>query len=126
MSLRGRPVSLTAIAYRILAGLSANAGRVQTYGHLLRRLWRLEGDAEDPTYSSPNRASVTGQPGGKGRRWGMGKHLAESRFEKELLRGECLLHQPEILCGQIQKPPSDFGSSLANESLFPTACPAIH
>ena len=70
VSLAGRPVRLTAIEYRTLAELSANAGRVLTYGHLLRRVWRLNAnadlrpmrtavsslrrklgdDAEDPTY----------------------------------------------------------------------------
>ena len=42
----GRPVQMTAIEYRTLAELSANAGRVLTYEHLLRRVWRLEVDAD--------------------------------------------------------------------------------
>ncbi len=46
VSLAGRPVEMTAIEYRTLAELSANAGRVLTYEHLLRRVWRLEGDAD--------------------------------------------------------------------------------
>ncbi len=46
VSLAGRPVELTAIEYRTLAELSVNAGRVLTYEHLLRRVWRLEGDAD--------------------------------------------------------------------------------
>ena len=46
MSLAGRPVTLTSIEYRTLAELSVNAGRVVTYGHLLRRVWRLEPDAD--------------------------------------------------------------------------------
>ena len=46
VSLAGRPVQLTAIEYRSLAELSVNAGRVLTYGHLLRRVWRLEADAD--------------------------------------------------------------------------------
>ncbi len=70
VTLRGSPVTLTAIEYRLLVELSANAGRVLTYEHLLRRVWgtdgdadvrpmrtavssirrRLEDDAEDPTY----------------------------------------------------------------------------
>ena len=37
---------LTAIEHRTLAELSANAGRVLTYEHLLRQVWRLEGDAD--------------------------------------------------------------------------------
>ena len=39
VTLRGRPVELTAIQYRLLAELSANAGRVLTYEQLLKRVW---------------------------------------------------------------------------------------
>ena len=46
VSLDGRPVPLTAIEYRILAEHAVNAGRVLTYEHLLRRVWRLDGDAD--------------------------------------------------------------------------------
>lgn len=46
VSLAGRPVQLTAIEYRTLAELASNAGRVLTYEHLLRRVWRLEADAD--------------------------------------------------------------------------------
>ena len=46
VSLAGRPVTLTSIEYRTLAELSVNAGRVVTYGHLLRRVWRLDPDAD--------------------------------------------------------------------------------
>ena len=46
VSLAGRPVPLTDIEYRTLAELASNAGRVLTYEHLLRRVWRLEGDAD--------------------------------------------------------------------------------
>jgi two-component system KDP operon response regulator KdpE len=46
VSLAGRTVPLTDIEYRTLAELAANAGRVLTYEHLLRRVWRLEGDAD--------------------------------------------------------------------------------
>ena len=42
VSVAGRPVELTAIEYRTLAELSANAGRVLTYEHLLRRVWGLD------------------------------------------------------------------------------------
>ena len=38
MTLAGRPVRLTEV--------SANAGRVLTYEHLLRRVWGLEGDSD--------------------------------------------------------------------------------
>ena len=44
--LAGRAVELTDIEYRTLAEPSVNAGRVLTYEHLLRRVWRLEGDAD--------------------------------------------------------------------------------
>ena len=46
VTLAGRPVELTAIEYRTLAELSANAGRVLTYEHLLRRVWGLEAGAD--------------------------------------------------------------------------------
>ena len=46
VSLAGRAMEMTDIEYRTLAELSANAGRVVTYEHLLRRVWRLEGDAD--------------------------------------------------------------------------------
>ena len=39
VTLAGRPVELMAIEYRMLAELSANAGRVLTYEHLLQRVW---------------------------------------------------------------------------------------
>ena len=45
-TLRGIPVSLTPIEYRLLVELSANAERVLTYEHLLRRVWGSEGDAD--------------------------------------------------------------------------------
>ena len=44
--LRGSPVDLTAIQYRLLVELSANAGRVLTYAHLLRRVWGSDGDGD--------------------------------------------------------------------------------
>ena len=37
-TLAGRPLQLMAIEYRLLAELSANAGRVLTYEHLLQRV----------------------------------------------------------------------------------------
>ncbi|MYB49431.1 MAG: response regulator transcription factor [Dehalococcoidia bacterium] len=40
VTLAGRSVQLVAMEYRMLAELSANAGRVLTYEHLLDRLWR--------------------------------------------------------------------------------------
>ena len=46
VSLAGRPVRLTAIGYRTLAELAANAGRVLTYEHLLSRVWGLDADAD--------------------------------------------------------------------------------
>ena len=46
VTLAGEPVRLTAIEYRTLAALSANAGRVSTYEYLLKRIWGTE-DAEE-------------------------------------------------------------------------------
>ncbi len=46
VTLAGSPVDLTAIQYRLLVELSANAGRVLTYEHLLRRVWGSSGDAD--------------------------------------------------------------------------------
>ena len=46
VSLAGRAVDMTDIEYRTLAELASNAGRVLTYEHLLRRVWRLDGDAD--------------------------------------------------------------------------------
>ncbi len=46
VSVADQPVQLTAIEYRTLAELSANAGRVLTYRHLLRRVWGLDADAD--------------------------------------------------------------------------------
>ena len=46
VTLRGRPVTLTAIEYRLLVELSANAGRVLTYEHLLRCVWGADGGAD--------------------------------------------------------------------------------
>ena len=46
VTLGGSTVHLTAIEYRLLAELAANAGRVSTYGHLLRQVWEEEPDAD--------------------------------------------------------------------------------
>lgn len=45
VTLDGRPVQLTAMEYRMLAELSANAGKVLTYEHLLENVWRDRGSA---------------------------------------------------------------------------------
>ena len=70
VSLAGRPLPLIAMEYRLLAELSANAGRMLTYEHLLERVWgekssgdvrpmrtivsklrrKLGDDADNPTY----------------------------------------------------------------------------
>ena len=42
----GRPLRLTAVEYRLLAELAANAGRVLTYEHLLQRVWGAEGGGD--------------------------------------------------------------------------------
>ena len=39
VTLAGRPLPLIAMEYRLLPELSANAGRVLTYEHLLQRVW---------------------------------------------------------------------------------------
>ena len=69
-TLAGRPLQLMAIEYRLLAELSANAGWVLTYEHLLQWVWgdksnsdvramrtivsslrrKLGDDADNPTY----------------------------------------------------------------------------
>ena len=46
VTLAGRPVQLVSMEYRMLAELSANAGRVLTYEHLLERIWGEE-ESED-------------------------------------------------------------------------------
>ena len=46
VTVAGRPVQLTAMEYRMLTELSAAAGRVLTYEHLLERIWG-EKDADD-------------------------------------------------------------------------------
>ena len=70
VTLAGRSVQLVAMEYRMLAELSANAGRVLTYEHLLDRIWsektnddvrpmrtivsklrrKLDDDSRNPTY----------------------------------------------------------------------------
>ena len=44
VTLAGRPVRLTSTEYGMLAELSAHAGQVLTYGHLLERVWRARAD----------------------------------------------------------------------------------
>ena len=44
----GRPLQLMAIEYRLLAELSANAGRVLTYEHLLQRVWGEKSNSDVP------------------------------------------------------------------------------
>ena len=46
VTIGGRRCQLTGIEYRLLAELSANAGRVLTYEHLLRRVWGVPGDSD--------------------------------------------------------------------------------
>lgn len=46
VSLAGVTVPLTAVEYETLAELSTNGGRVLTYAHLLRRVWRLDAGAD--------------------------------------------------------------------------------
>ena len=44
VSVRGRTVQFTSMEYRMLTELSANAGRVVTYEHLLERVWGGKSD----------------------------------------------------------------------------------
>ena len=46
VTLAGRLVPLTAMEYGLLFELSANAGRVMTYGRLLQRVWGLRGSRD--------------------------------------------------------------------------------
>ena len=46
VSVAGSPVRLIAIEYRMLAELSANAGRVVAYEHLLQRVWGAKSDGD--------------------------------------------------------------------------------
>ena len=46
VTLGGRLVSLASMEYRMLAELAANAGRVLSYDHLLRHVWRRRSDAD--------------------------------------------------------------------------------
>lgn len=46
MTFAGSPVRLTAIEFRLLAELSANAGRVLTHEHLLQQVWGAAGGAD--------------------------------------------------------------------------------
>ena len=55
ISVAGIPVSMTAIQYRLLVELSANAGRVLTYKQLLRRVW----DSDDDTDIRPIRTAIS-------------------------------------------------------------------
>ena len=75
-----RSVRLTDIEYEGLAELAADAGRVVTYEHLLRRVCGLDADVrpirtaaswattpEPPPTFSPSSASATGYPRGRQR-----------------------------------------------------------
>ena len=46
VTLAGEPLHLTATEYGLLAELSANAGRVLTYEHLLQRVWGEKSDGD--------------------------------------------------------------------------------
>ena len=46
VTLAGRPLPLIAMEYRLLAELSANAGRLLTYEHLLERVWGERGSGD--------------------------------------------------------------------------------
>ena len=55
VAIAGNPVRMTAIQYRLLVELSANAGRVLTYKQLLRRVW----DSDDDTDIRPIRTAIS-------------------------------------------------------------------
>ena len=46
MTVAGRPLRLTAMEFRLLAELSASAGRTLTYNHLLQRVWGLRNNGD--------------------------------------------------------------------------------
>ena len=46
VTLAGRPLRLTALEFRLLAELSANAARTLTYNHLLQRVWSLRNNGD--------------------------------------------------------------------------------
>ena len=56
VSIAGSPVDLTAMEYRMLAELSANANRIMTHEQLRRQVWGQEGSADSD--SGPVRAIV--------------------------------------------------------------------
>ena len=83
VTLAGRPVQLTAIEYGLLFELSANAGRVLTYGRLLQRVWglRISGD------SRRVRTAAKQAPPQAGRRRQQ-PHLHPQRAPRRLPHGE--------------------------------------
>ena len=52
VTVSGRPVELTATEYRLLAELSANAGRVVTHGQALQRVWGRATPKSGSSYAS--------------------------------------------------------------------------
>ncbi len=46
VSVAGHPIRLTAMEYRLLVELSANAGKTLTYDHLLKRVWDRRSDGD--------------------------------------------------------------------------------
>ena len=54
VSIDDRPIQLTAMEYRMLVELSANAGRVLTYQHLLEKVWKEQAGTD----MSPMRTMV--------------------------------------------------------------------
>ena len=64
VTLAGRPVQLTAIEYGLLFELSANAGRVMTYGRLLQRVWglRRSGDSRRVRTAAKQLPPQAGRP----------------------------------------------------------------
>ena len=83
VTLAGRPVALTAIEYRMLVELSANAGRAVTHQHLLQRVW----GPDKPEDSGPVRNIVKRLRRKAGRRPGQPRlHLR--RAQRRIPHGE--------------------------------------
>ena len=98
----GRPLPLIAMEYRLLAELSANAGRLLTYEHLLERVWgekssgdvrpmrtivsklrrKLGDDADNPIYIFTEPRVGYRMPKGEGAGGGVSDELASQSISK--------------------------------------------
>ena len=100
VTLTGRPLPLIAMEYRLLAELSANAGRLLTYEHLLERIWgekssgdvrpmrtivsklrrELGDEADNPTYIFTEARIGYRMPRGGGRGRGRRRRRQRDRY----------------------------------------------